>query len=142
MDIFCSLKYHLIQGPFSARTIKSHLLQTKKHPLQAHFAQLQSNFVFKQESIDPVLGKPVHKEISLASSGNNNSNNVFKATLQSKLLRAKSPKDTRTEILFFADLLTKCLVLDPSKRISVKAALKHKFFVQQQQQQQQNEGSK
>ena len=119
--------FHTKQGPFSGRLIKSHLLQTKKHPLQAHFSQVQSNFVFKQESVDPVLGRPVHKEVSLAG------NNAFKPTLQSKLLRAKSPKDTRAQILLFSDLLTKCLVLDPSKRISVKAALKHDFFVKQQQ---------
>jgi serine/threonine protein kinase len=28
----------------------------------------------------------------------------------------------------FLDLLSKCLVLDPSKRITVKAALQHDFF--------------
>jgi serine/threonine-protein kinase PRP4 len=120
------------QGPFSGRLIKSHLLQTKKHPLQAHFSQVQSTYVFRQETVDPVLGRAVHKEVSLAGG-------AFSATLQSKLLRAKSPKDTRTEILLFADLLTKCLLLDPSKRVSVRAALKHGFFVRQQPQQQQQQ---
>jgi serine/threonine protein kinase len=67
-----------------------------------------------------VLGQAVHKEISLV--------NTFKPTLQSKLLKARSPKDTRTQVLQFSDLLSKCLVLDPSKRITVKAALQHGFF--------------
>ena len=116
-------------GPFSGRTIKSHLLQTKKHPLQAHFSQVQSNFVFRQETLDPISNLAVHKEIALTGS--------FQPTLQSKLLKAKSPKDTRTEILAFSDLLKSCLVLDPSKRSSVREALKHKFFVPQQQQKQQ-----
>jgi serine/threonine protein kinase len=110
-----------LKGPFPARLIKSHLLQTKNHPLQAHFSQVQSSFVFKQETIDPVLGRAVHKEVSLGGK-------TFKPTLQSKLLKAKSPKDTRAQILLFADLLNKCLVPDPSKRISVKAAMKHEFF--------------
>jgi len=70
--------------------------------------------------LDPILGQAVHKEISLV--------NTFKPTLQSKLLKAKSPKDSRADVLRFADLLTKCLVLDPSRRTSVQAALKHDFF--------------
>jgi len=107
-------------GPFSGRMIKSHLLQTKKLPLPAHFSQVQSNYVFRQETVDPILGQAVHKEISLV--------NTFKPTLQSKLLKAKSPKDSRADVLRFADLLTKCLVLDPSRRTSVQAALKHDFF--------------
>ena len=117
-------------GPFSGRTIKSHLLQTKKHPLQAHFSQVQSNFVFRQETLDPISNLAVHKEISLTGS--------FQPTLQSKLLKAKSPKDTRTEILSFCDLLKSCLVLDPSKRSSVREALKHKFFAPPKQKQQQS----
>lgn len=107
-------------GPFSGRLIKSHLLQTKKHPLPAHFSQVQSNFVFRKETVDPVLGQAVHKEVSLVDN--------FKPNLQSRLMKARSPKDTRTQVLRFADLLAKCLVLDPYKRISVKTALKHGFF--------------
>jgi serine/threonine protein kinase len=71
---------------------------------------------------DPVLGQAVHKEISLVD--------TFKPTLQAKLLKARSPKDSRTDVLKFSDLLSKCLVLDPNKRISVKAALQHEFFKQ------------
>ncbi len=115
-------------GPFSGRIVKSHLLQTKKHPLQAHFSQVQSNFVFCQETLDPISNLAVHKEIALNSK-------TFQPTLQSKLLKAKSPKDKRSEVLAFADLLNSCLVLDPSKRSSVRAARKHKFFVPQPQDQ-------
>jgi serine/threonine protein kinase len=97
-----------------------------------------------------VLGQAVHKELSLVD--------TFKPTLQSKLLKARSPKDSRNEVLRFSgtyrplrkrlggliwhiftllllsllppfiDLLSKCLVLDPSKRVTVKAALQHDFF--------------
>jgi serine/threonine-protein kinase PRP4 len=38
-------------GPFSTRMIRSHVLQTQKHPLPAHFLQQQSNYVFRQETI-------------------------------------------------------------------------------------------
>ncbi|KAG7362112.1 serine/threonine protein kinase [Nitzschia inconspicua] len=109
-------------GPFSSRMIRSHVLQTKKHPLPVHFLQQQSNYVFRQETFDPVLGQALHKEVSLVD--------TFKPTLQSKLLKARSPKDSRNEVLRFSDLLSKCLVLDPSKRITVKAALQHDFFKQ------------
>ncbi|OEU11186.1 kinase-like protein [Fragilariopsis cylindrus CCMP1102] len=110
-------------GPFSSRIIRSHLLQSKKHPelIPAHFSQVQSNYVFRKETVDTVLDQAVHKEISLGS-------NFNKPSLQSRLLKARSPKDKRIHVMKFADLLSKCLVLDPSKRISVKSALKHDFF--------------
>ena len=112
-------------GPFSGKTIKSHLLQTKKHAnLQAHFSEQDNkSLVFRKELFDSVSGKAVHKQVAMNSSGS-----FATPTLKGKLLRAKSPKDTRHQVLLFADLLTKCLVLDPSKRISIKAALKHEFF--------------
>ena len=55
----------------------------------------------------------------------------FKSTLQSKLLKARSPKDSRKLVLLFSDLLTKCLSMDPAKRISCKDALRHDFFINQ-----------
>jgi serine/threonine-protein kinase PRP4 len=39
-------------GPFSSRMIRSHLLQTQKHPLPAHFSHaVASNYVFRQETV-------------------------------------------------------------------------------------------
>jgi serine/threonine protein kinase len=75
-----------------------------------------------------VLDQAVHKEISLGSNYNDTNSEFNKPTLQSRLLKARSPKDKRIHVMKFAGLLSKCLVLDPSKRISVKAALKHDFF--------------
>ena len=42
-----------VQGPFSGRIIRSHLIQTKKHHplLPAHFSKVQSNYVFRQETV-------------------------------------------------------------------------------------------
>jgi serine/threonine protein kinase len=61
----------------------------------------------------------VHKAVSLQG---------FSPTLQSKLLKAKSAKDSRTLVLKFSDLLHKCMTLDPTRRIAVKVALQHDFF--------------
>jgi serine/threonine protein kinase len=89
------------------------------------FSVLFISFIFLH-LIDTVLDQAVHKEISL---GSNDTNSEFnKPSLQSRLLKARSPKDKRIHVMKFADLLSKCLVLDPSKRISVKSALKHDFF--------------
>lgn len=35
----------------------------------------------------------------------------------------------RVEVLKFADFLTRCLALDPARRLSVRDALKHEFFM-------------
>lgn len=113
------LKIMQDMGPVSNRMIRSHLLQAKKNPIPTHFTQVQANYFFCQESIDTVLGQAVHKEISL---------DTFKPSLQSKVLKARSPRDSRTQVLLFSDLLIKCLTIDPSRRISVKAALQHDFF--------------
>ena len=73
---------------------------------------------------DTVLGQAVHKEIPL--SGQNSTFNTPKLT--SKLLSVRSTKDKRSDVQQFADLLSKCFTLDPSKRITVRSALKHDFF--------------
>jgi serine/threonine-protein kinase PRP4 len=38
-------------GPLSGRLIRSHLLQTTKHPLPVHFSQVASNYVFRKETV-------------------------------------------------------------------------------------------
>ena len=196
-NFFKSKNTERVQGPFSGRIIRSHLIQTKKHHplLPAHFSKVQSNYVFRQETVgtymqlslvvliyhtstiqhtrsnhsitnhlgkdsssslllskiaaffldflyslflavkyiiinylktnkDTVLGQAVHKEIPL--SGQNSTFNTPKLT--SKLLSARSTKDKRSDVQQFADLLSKCFTLDPSKRITVRSALKHDFF--------------
>jgi serine/threonine-protein kinase PRP4 len=106
-------------GPISNRLIRQHVVQTKRFPLPAHFTQEAANYIFRQETVDPVSGQPVHKAVSLQG---------FSPSLQSKLLKAKSAKDSRTMVLQFSDLLQKCLTLDPTRRIAVKMALQHDFF--------------
>ena len=45
-----------------------------------------------------------------------------------RISEEESAKDDRTLVLRFSDLLKKCLALDPTRRISVKAARTHDFF--------------
>lgn len=105
-------------GPCSNRLIRQHLVQTKRFPIVAHFSG-QVPYLFRKLSEDPVSHQPVYMNVTMQS---------YTATLQTKLLKAKSPKDSRTMVLQFADLLQKCLTMDPTKRIDCKTALQHEFF--------------
>ena len=55
------------------------------------------------------------------------------ARLPQVLLRASKKgsgsASERVEVLKFADFLTRCLALDPGRRLSVRAALKHELFM-------------
>jgi hypothetical protein len=49
-DMLYVMMQHL--GPFSSRMVRSHLLQTQRHPLPAHFSHaVASNYVFRQETV-------------------------------------------------------------------------------------------
>lgn len=115
-DMLHVMMVHL--GPCSNRLVRQHVVQTKKFPIPSHFTT-QAPFLFRQLSEDQVSHQPVYKDVTLQS---------YTSTLQSKLLKAKSAKDSRMMVLNFADLLQKCLTMDPSKRIDCKTALKHEFF--------------
>jgi serine/threonine-protein kinase PRP4 len=106
-------------GPMSNRLVRQHMVQTKRYPIPAHFTQEAATYVFRHETVDPVSGQGVHKATSLQE---------FTPCLQSKLLKAKSSKDSRILVLRFSDLLQKCLFLDPTRRINVKTARHHDFF--------------
>ncbi|CAB9528428.1 protein kinase PRP4 homolog [Seminavis robusta] len=133
-DMIYSFMQHL--GPFSNRLIRQHLVQCQKMPIPPHFTQRKdgagSDYLYMQHTVDPVTGKPVQKYISLFSGdqgSQDSQHEVFPSTpLSKKLLKAKSAKDSRTLVLRFADLLQKCLSLDPSRRISLRNALQHEFF--------------
>ena len=45
------------------------------------------------------------------------------------LLRANGSASERVEVLKFADFLSRCLALDPARRLTVRDALKHEFFL-------------
>ncbi len=115
-DMLNVMMAHL--GPCSNRLIRQHLVQTKRFPIVSHFSG-QVPYLFRKLSEDPVSRQPVYMNVTIQS---------YTSTLQAKLLKAKSAKDSRNMVLQFADLLQKCLTMDPSKRIDCKTALQHDFF--------------
>lgn len=133
-DMLYVFMQHL--GAFSNRVVRSHMVQLGKLPtLARQFHTDGPNYVFLQQTVDTVTGDPIHKRLPLVTAtttmtnGNNNRPKFPNATpLSQKIMRAKSANDTRTQVQQFADLLQKCLALDPSRRIALKDALGHEFF--------------
>jgi serine/threonine-protein kinase PRP4 len=108
-------------GPFSAKTLRQHLVQVNKLGIPAHFLQRQQNFIYLQETLQILNDKHVVKEIQLQT---------FPTTpLQQRLLKAKSSKDPRLDVQQFGALLQRTMCLEATRRISVEDATKHEFFV-------------
>lgn len=105
-------------GPCSNKLIRQHVVQTKRFPIPSHFSA-HVPYLFQKLVEDPISGQQVCKNMPVQD---------YKATLQTKLLKAKSATDSRHMVIQFADLLQKCLTMDPLKRIDYKAALQHEFF--------------
>ena len=136
-------------GPFSNRLIRQHFVQcqrmilptsatsgtggagdadhhqqqrnSNKSAIPKHFINQNNYYQFLQQTFDQVTGQPVHKCISLQT--------FPTIPITRKLLKAKSIKDSRTVVLQFSDLISKCLTLDPTRRIALKDALQHNFFI-------------
>jgi serine/threonine-protein kinase PRP4 len=108
-----------VLGPFSPKQIKQHLLSTRTHPLPVHF----ENSYFLKQDVDKVSGQKVSKRVSLQD--------YPSRPLQSLLLKAKSASDSRIRVLQLADLLRKCLALDPHKRVDLKQAMHHEFLTKE-----------
>ena len=107
-------------GPFSAKTLRQHLVQVGKLGIPAHFLQRQQNFIYLQETQQVLNDKHVVKEIQLQT---------YPTTpLQQRLLKAKSSKDPRLDIQQFGSLLQRVLCLEATRRISVAEAMQHEFF--------------
>lgn len=110
-----------VLGPFSAKTLRQHLVQVGKLGIPAHFAQRQQQFVYLQQTEQIVNGKHVVKEVVLQG-------NFPTRPLQQILLKAKAAKDSRLQVQQLANLLQRVLSLELTKRISVREAMKHPFF--------------
>ena len=116
-------------GPFSNRMIRQHLVQYQKFPdvVQQFQASEGAYYVFLQQTVDAVSGNAVHKILSLQPT-TDEQKFPLATPLKQRLLKAKSASDSKKTVLQFADLLQKCLALDPTKRIPLKEALRHEFF--------------
>jgi serine/threonine-protein kinase PRP4 len=134
-DMLYVFQQHM--GPFSNRVIRQHLVQCQRFPvgqLSPHFQLLPgtgNSYHFTQRTTDSVTGAPILKVLPLMVSETNQSSSKFPlgTPLSSKLLKAKSTKDSRKMVQQFTDLLSKCLALDPTRRVALKDALRHEFFV-------------
>ena len=126
-DMLYVFMQHL--GAFSNRTIRQHMVQLSKLPTLARQFQTEgANFVFLQQTVDAVTDIPIHKRLPLVATSGTNNKFPLGTPISNKILRAKSANDARTEVQQFADLLQKCLALDPTRRVALKDALGHEFF--------------
>ena len=105
-------------GPFSNKMLRRHFLSYQRLQLQPHFDP--EDYRFKQHAFDKVTGKPIIQHMHVT-------NAAPSKKLVQVLLKAKSASDDRGSVLKFADLLGRCLALDPRKRMSIQDALKHEF---------------
>jgi serine/threonine-protein kinase PRP4 len=109
-------------GPFSNKILRRHCASYGKMGLQAHFEAVPGgSYSFRRQERDKVTGRPVVKIIPKLEANPNKQ-------LSRLLLKSRSGSDDRTDVLRFADLLSKCLSLDAARRVSVREAWDHEFL--------------
>jgi len=113
-------------GPLSHRMVKRHALSYERMGLQPHFEVGQSGgtYQLRRQDVDRVTGQPIVRLANVLSSQPDR-------RIAQVLLRSAKGADTgeRIELMKFADLLNRCLALDPGRRLPVREALRHDFFV-------------
>ena len=127
-DMLFTMMQHL--GPMSNRLIRQHLVQAQRVPnVIKQFQQEGPNYNFVQQTTDPVTHASVVKLRPLTTTSTTTTDKFPNATpLTSKILKARSANDKKSMVMQFADLMGKCLALDPSRRIELRDALRHEFF--------------
>jgi serine/threonine-protein kinase PRP4 len=98
-----------IKGPFSSKMLKKCLFREK-------YFDVSGAFMYKKE--DPVTKQLLIKRIPV----------VNKVRDIKTILMKADDGENRKKIIQFADLLERCLTLDPAKRITVNEALEHAFL--------------
>jgi len=109
-------------GPFSNRMVRRHVVSySSRLGLTPHFEaeRCGGNYNFRSRDFDKVTGLPIVKVVVMSGSGVG----VASKQIPQIMLRARSVKDERGEVLKFADFLGKCLTLDPGRRVSLKEAM-------------------
>lgn len=112
-------------GPVSSKMIRRHILSFQQLGLQPHFEPIAaggSNYNFRKQEFDKVTGNPVIRVVS-ASSGTVSAKQIVQV-----LVKSRSATDNRAEVIKFGEFLSKCLILDPLKRMKVDEAMNHDFF--------------
>ena len=115
-------------GPISNKMIKRHISAFTKIGSQPHFeshAGGGGNFDFRMQDFDKVTGKPI---IRILNTGQDHKVMVSSKQISQVMLKSRSGSDNRGDVIKFADFLSRCLTLDPAKRMSIHDALKHGLF--------------
>jgi serine/threonine-protein kinase PRP4 len=105
---------------FPNRIIRQHLRECEKFNLPTHFVQQGATLLFQQQTVDPVTKQTFSKHVHLQQLLDKT------PSLSDVLYKAAGKNQGRVGQL--ADLIHRCLALDPAKRIDVRSALKHEFF--------------
>ena len=115
-------------GPLSNKMIRRHISAFTKIGLKPHFEAHSGgggNFDFRQQDFDKVTGNPI---IRISSASQDHSVVVSSKQISKVILQSRSGSDNRTDVMKFVDFLSRCLALDPVKRISIEASLTHDLF--------------
>ena len=111
------LKLHMeVKGRFSNKMLRAHIRSYEVLQMDPHFDE---SLKFKQTEIDKVSGRNVMRLVEIAQPTK---------SIESNLLKSKAGADDRKVVISFAELLEKCLALDPAKRPLINEILKHSFF--------------
>jgi len=113
-------------GPFSHKMVRRHAASYARMGLQPHFevGRTGGTYQLRKHDVDRVTGQPVCRLVNVLSARAD-------ARLAQVLLRSSKGTSSgeRVDVLKFADFLNRCLALDPARRLSVRDALRHDFFV-------------
>lgn len=120
-------------GAVSNRLVRQHLVQCGKHQndVVSHFQADGASFSFALNTTDPISNTPIHQLIPLQTHSDEQRNTLPRdaTRLRQTIQKARSASDSRRSARQFTELLQKCLIMDPDKRINCKHALRHEFFV-------------
>ncbi|OQR92597.1 hypothetical protein THRCLA_08669 [Thraustotheca clavata] len=106
-----------VKGRFPSKLLRRHRsVYVEKFMMEPHFDE-ELRFISRE--IDRVSAKPMLRVI-------NNMNPT--KDLGAALMLSRAQNDDKKQVMEFKDLLDKIFTLDPSKRITVKEALKHQFL--------------
>lgn len=120
------VKFMDTMGPLSHKMAKRHVLSYARMGLQPHFEVgiTGGTYQLRRQDIDRITGQPVCCMINVLSA-------KADTRIAQVLLRASKGggASERVDVLKFADFLNRCLALDPARRLSVRDALRHDFFI-------------
>ena len=105
-----------LKGRFPNKMVKLHQRQYDAMKMEAHF---DPDSKFRCTETDPLTQKPTTRLMDITGPTRD---------LLQALRSSKAGSDDGKLVSHLADLLDKCITLDPTKRMTVADVLKHQFF--------------